>query len=99
MLLEIVRAIFQVQSITRIRVNEAHDEDGELGQKSDDYEPGRAMGTIPKRVQHSIVNFHQHQMMLFAFHQFGHWDSAENICEAAVMYMKAELHFLADVKK
>jgi len=77
---------------------EDDEEDSELGNHSDDDEPGWVMGTITKTVQHRMESFRQKQMRLDELAQPG-WGDAANYCrERDMRYGTAELMVPAVVK-
>jgi len=74
------------------------EEDTELGNLSDDDEPGWVMGTIPKTVQHLMESFRQKQMRLDQLTQRGLGDAACYFRERDIKYGTTELNVQAVMK-
>jgi len=77
---------------------EEDQDDTELGKLSDDEEPGLAMTTMSKTVQHCIESVGQNQMRLHELTQPGWGDAANYICERDMKYGTARLNVPAVVK-
>jgi len=67
------------------------EEDTELGKLSKNDEPGWAMGTISKTVQHRMESFQQKQMRLDELTQPGLGDATDYVCERDIKYRTTEL--------
>jgi hypothetical protein len=71
--------------------DEDDDADTELGEHSDEDEPGWVMGKISKTVHHSMESFGQNQMKLDALTQPGCGDPANDFRERDMKYGTAGL--------
>jgi len=77
---------------------EENNEDTQLGKPREDDEPGWAIRTISKMVQHCMKIFQQQQMRHDQLTQLGLWDAADYFCERDKKYKTAELNIPAVIK-